>query len=431
MEIETDFVDNRLPTLDFKLWVNEEGIVVYTFYEKPMSSNQVMHQDSALPENMRVASLNAEVVRRMQNCSELLPVTERVVVLDRYAQKMSNSGYNLAYIRKRLIGGLKGYEGRLWKSKLDKTDKRWRALHESAGASWGTRWKKKLLGKSTWYKGGDKNGEASGDDKNHGSGDNRVNIRQKNRSRRKWEKLEWKTKEDTMKNKETTSVMFLEYTAHGELVRRLQTCEDRNSEVTNRRVKMVEQGGTQLRHLLPNTDPWSGSRCPRDDCPTCTQGGKETRKDNCFRRNILYEARCGLCVDKREQELKEEHGRKTKKKRKFGELFEEENVYVGETSRSIYERSKEHLKAGRERQENSFIAKHWQDCHPELQEPPEFRFKIVRFYKDPLSRQVGESVRIDMRVGVLNSKTMFSRNTLPRLVLEMSEKEKETGRNRK
>ena len=28
MEIETDFVDNRLPTLDFKLWVNEEGMVV-------------------------------------------------------------------------------------------------------------------------------------------------------------------------------------------------------------------------------------------------------------------------------------------------------------------------------------------------------------------------------------------------------------------
>ena len=108
-----------------------------------------------------------------------------------------------------------------------------------------------------------------------------MNIIQINRQRRKRGKAERKTNEEIRKNQETTSVMFLEYTPHGELVRRLQTGEDRNSEVTNRRIKMVEPGGTQLRHLLPNTDPWSGSKCSRDDCPTCTQGGNKVKKDNC------------------------------------------------------------------------------------------------------------------------------------------------------
>ena len=50
--------------------------------------------------------------------------------------------------------------------------------------------------------------------------------------------------------------------------------------------------------------------------------------------------------------------------------------------------------------------------------------RLLDAKKDPPFRQVGESVRIDMRVGVLNSKTVFSRNTLPRLVLDKSEKEK-------
>jgi hypothetical protein len=37
---------------------------------------------------------------------------------------------------------------------------------------------------------------------------------------------------------------------------------------------------------------------------------------------------------------------------------------------------------------------------------PEFRFRIVRLFADCLSRQVAESVRIDLREEVLNSKTM-------------------------
>ena len=177
-----------------------------------------------------------------------------------------------------------------------------------------------------------------------------------------------------------------------------------------------------MKQLLPNTDPWAGETCPKLDCPPCTQGGNQERRDNCFRRNILYEARCGVCED---EEMEKDGGAKKKEKRpKFGEKIEGKNIYVGESSRSLFERSKEHIKAGEEKREESFIAKHWQESHPDMRKVPEFRFKIVRSYRDPLTRQVGESVRIDMRKGVLNSKTMYSRNPLPRLVLEKTDKEK-------
>ena len=49
----------------------------------------------------------------------------------------------------------------------------------------------------------------------------------------------------------------------------------------------------------------------------------------------------------------------------------------------------------------------------------------VKGFKDSLSRQVSESVRIDMRKGVLNNKAVYSRNKLPRLEIQRTEWERE------
>ena len=101
-----------------------------------------MHRSSALPENTKMASLNAEVIRRMQNTSEILPDAERVVVIDNFSQKLANSGYPLEQIRRIVVGGLSGYEKRLRQSKME-IGKGWRPLHESAKASCTARMNKK------------------------------------------------------------------------------------------------------------------------------------------------------------------------------------------------------------------------------------------------------------------------------------------------
>ena len=47
---------------------------------------------------------------------------------------------------------------------------------------------------------------------------------------------------------------------------------------------------------------------------------------------------------------------------------------------------------------------------------PLFRFKIISTFNDPLTRQLGESVRIDRRgTDILNSKSEYSRYRVPRL----------------
>ena len=60
--------------------------------------------------------------------------------------------------------------------------------------------------------------------------------------------------------------------------------------------------------------------------------------------------------------------------------------------------------------------------NPECLNTPKFTFKVVASYKDALTRQVSEAVRIDTRGGgILNSKTEYSRCRLPRLTIDVEE----------
>ena len=60
--------------------------------------------------------------------------------------------------------------------------------------------------------------------------------------------------------------------------------------------------------------------------------------------------------------------------------------------------------------------KHWQEKHGEEEGEPRFRVRLTRSFGDALTRQISESVRIDLRgENVLNSRTEYSRCRLPRL----------------
>ena len=99
-------------------------------------------------------------------------------------------------------------------------------------------------------------------------------------------------------------------------------------------------------------------------------------------------------------------------------------MYVGESGRSLYERAGEHIADARSRNEDSHMVKHWAASHPEMETAPKFKLKIIASFQDALTRQISESVRIDMRggrVGILNSKTEYSRCRFPRLVIDREE----------
>ena len=132
--------------------VENVNIVLFEFFEKEMVSPMVLHRRSAMPEGIRKATLNQELVRRMVNTSERVPLADRVLVVDEYAQKLINSEYRIEDAREIIIGGLKGYERLLSLSK-DFSNPKWKPLHVAGKFNARNRRVAKLRTKGNWFKG--------------------------------------------------------------------------------------------------------------------------------------------------------------------------------------------------------------------------------------------------------------------------------------
>ena len=178
------------------------------------------------------------------------------------------------------------------------------------------------------------------------------------------------------------SVIFIDNTKNGTLPKMLQETEKRLGGMTSFRVRVAESAGMARSILLPSTNPWGPGDCGRQECNMCCQ--QDEKQQDCRKRNILFENRFQVCMVKVNED---------------GDGVSQDcrGVYVGETSCSMYKRSKEHKRDKELRSEDSHQIKHWALDHPELQSPPKFKFKIISTFGDPLTRQIAKSVRIERR----------------------------------
>ena len=142
------------------------------------------------------------------------------------------------------------------------------------------------------------------------------------------------------------------------------------------------------------SDPFKNKCPPEDKCLVC----KSSKEDNnCKVANVGYRISCKLCKERN----------KTR-------------AYEGETGRTAYIRGKEHLKDLETKKEKSVMYKHVVAEHEEEKENVTFEMKIVGRFRDPMSRIIDESIRINNRdpETLLNSKTEFYGPAIRRKVLE-------------
>ena len=185
-------------------------------------------------------------------------------------------------------------------------------------------------------------------------------------------KVKWKKKGPPPT---TISVCFIDNTAGGLLLKRMKGVEEEVANKVDYRVRMMEAAGTPMSLILTKNNPWGTKDCTREDCTTCAQG--DENMIDCKKINVLYESYCTLCNP---GEVKRG------KKDEITFLREGNGIYVGESSRSLYERTREHVADRLSRKEDSHQIKHWLLDHGDLQEPPEFKFRLIRSFKDPMSR---------------------------------------------
>ena len=187
--------------------------------------------------------------------------------------------------------------------------------------------------------------------------------------------------------------IFVPATPGGELAKEMKDIADREA-VAGMRFKIVETGGTAIKHTVQISNPTATPGCPYNDCLACKHG--RGGGGRCLKSNIQYQLECRMCDE------------------------EEKGVYIGESSRNLYTRSKEHTSKYRskKRKGDSFIKLH-QDEHHDGAEA-DFKAKISGTFRDALSRQVSEGVYI-RRGGrsILNSRSEWHQPAIWRVQSEL------------
>ena len=370
---------------------NRRGRLLYTFYEKEMTSKFAILKNSALAENTKVSSLTQDLVRRMKNTSEYLNQNTRNEVVDSFCAKLLFSGYKPDQIRRIAIAGLKGYESILKRSKEGKG-----VLHKSAKEGEKARHRKKLLGKSTWFKQKEGGADLEKMKKNSPSkaaswgcrlSDSRVNAKPSSSNHSYGKVIQ------------PSNVLFVPQTPGGGLALMLRQAEAELSLLCGGKVKIVERGGTTMRQILHQTNPWSEDKCDRMKCLPCSSK-EEDKPSRCRQRNIVYKTSCKQCHE-----------------------VGKDKMYIGESARTSYERGREHLEDYQNEKEDSHMHKHFVLDHPQDKEMPRFTMKVMKAHHSALSRQIHEAVLIQLNEDkVLNSKGQYNRCQLPRLTVRMGER---------
>ena len=100
--------DGYMPILDIKAKI-ESGKIVYMFYKKPLSNDRVILANSAMPHNVKMATMVNEAIRRLRNTSRTLPWATKAEILTRFSNDLRVSGYNQQFREKVVQSAITGF----------------------------------------------------------------------------------------------------------------------------------------------------------------------------------------------------------------------------------------------------------------------------------------------------------------------------------
>eukprot|EP00092_Neocalanus_flemingeri_P053727 GFUD01063220.1.p1 GENE.GFUD01063220.1~~GFUD01063220.1.p1 ORF type:complete len:280 (-),score=59.98 GFUD01063220.1:2317-3156(-) len=188
------------------------------------------------------------------------------------------------------------------------------------------------------------------------------------------------------------TVLFVPPTPGGELAKEMQKREAELNKYKGDRINIVEEGGIKFENLITTKNPFKTLKCNEKLCPIC----KDTAlKIPCNTNNCGYRWVCINCKDKNV-----------------------EKIYEGETSRSLRVRANEHMKDLKNEKLTSALYKHKVLEHQN--ETVNYKFEVTGKFRDALTREANESVRISDRktTQLLNCKSEFNHPPTARVVVE-------------
>ena len=207
----------------------------------------------------------------------------------------------------------------------------------------------------------------------------------------------WNKKEARIQYK---SVLWVTPTPGAVLAKAVSKREEELNKNSSERIKVMEKGGLKMKDIMTTKNPNKKSECTQKTCPMCkpskfVEVNPDGSKYPCNTNNVGYRWHCLKCRE----------ANKVK-------------VYEGESARSARIRGAEHLKDLEKKNPKSALYKHVQTHHNN--EEVKFEMEITKNFRDALTRQANEAVRIYSRPGteLLNSKSEFNHPPLARVVVE-------------
>ena len=137
-----------MPLLDIQVRMNNRNKIIYKFYKKPIASKKVILSNSALPKNVKRASLTEGVIRRLRHTHPSLPWPEVATILSEYSNELRLSGYDSNFRTEIIEAGLKGFRKQVSVSNTVGGKPLFRARSYERE----TRRKSKLISKEAWYR---------------------------------------------------------------------------------------------------------------------------------------------------------------------------------------------------------------------------------------------------------------------------------------
>ena len=135
----------------------------HSYFEKEMRTPYVVMKRSAMSDHSRYNILANELVRRLSNMrKEDTSHEEKEGVIEHMIKQCKTSGYSRHETREAIVCGIKG-----WKRKCMRRERDGVEFYRSGRSTLGTRTKKKLTEKSSWYKKKRKRDEEENEDENH------------------------------------------------------------------------------------------------------------------------------------------------------------------------------------------------------------------------------------------------------------------------
>ena len=124
----------------------EGQVIIYKFYRKPMRNKMTILKRSAQPENMKVATMSSEIVRRLKTTSEFLSKDTFCDILETFMDELAEMGYGLDWRKRVLVSSIRGYMRVLRKVENGEVTR-----NREGYMTKGHRRYKKFCGKTEWF----------------------------------------------------------------------------------------------------------------------------------------------------------------------------------------------------------------------------------------------------------------------------------------